>query len=65
MFADDLKDASDAYQRRELKTAYKLWLPLAGKGGARAQTALGLMYDMGQGVPQDYKEASKKKSSDG
>ena len=59
VFADDYRDGFDAYERKDYETAYKLWLPLAGKGHARAQTALGLMYDIGQGVPQDYKEASK------
>ena len=59
VFADDYRDGFDAYERKDYETAYKLWLPLAGKGDARAQTALGLMYDVGQGVPQDYKEASK------
>ena len=59
VFADDYRDGFNAYERKDYETAYKLWLPLAGKGDARAQTALGLMYDMGQGVPQDYKEASK------
>ena len=59
VFADDYRDGFDAYERKDYETAYKLWLPLAGKGHAKAQTALGLMYDIGQGVPQDYKEASK------
>jgi len=59
VFADDYRAGFDAYERKDYETAYKLWLPLAGKGDARAQTALGLMYDIGQGVPQDYKEASK------
>lgn len=31
--------------------------PLAAKGDAHAQYELGLMYDRGIGVPQDYKEA--------
>jgi|ETNmetMinimDraft_23_1059889.scaffolds.fasta_scaffold58499_1 hypothetical protein len=59
VFADDYQAGFDAYERKDYETAYKLWLPLAGRGDARAQTALGLMYDIGQGVPQDYKEASK------
>ncbi len=57
VLADDYQDGFDAYKREDYETAYRLWLPLAGKGHARAQTALGLMYDVGQGVPQDYKEA--------
>jgi TPR repeat protein len=31
----------------------------AEKGEAKAQFNLGLMYDNGQGVPQDYNEAAK------
>lgn len=32
--------------------------PLAADGDARAQFELGFMYDRGNGVPQDYKEAA-------
>ncbi len=32
---------------------------LADQGDADAQHALGVMYDKGQGVPQDYQEAAK------
>jgi hypothetical protein len=36
------------------------WYQLAAKqGNAYAQLNLGMMYDNGQGVPQDYKEAVK------
>jgi len=45
--------------RKDYKTAYKLFLPLAEQGNAKAQVLLGLMYVNGQGVPQDYKEAIK------
>ena len=55
----DLRDGWDAYERKDYKTAYKLWLPLAEQGDALAQALLGEMYQKGQGVPQDYKEASK------
>jgi uncharacterized protein len=37
----------------------KLWRPLAEQGDASAQNNLGVMYDQGQGVPQDYAEAVK------
>ena len=37
VFADDLQDAFDAAKRGDYKTAYKLWLPLAEQGNAKAQ----------------------------
>ena len=59
VFGDDYQDGVDAYKRKDYKTAYKLWLPLAEQGNASAQFDLGVMYDIGQGVPQDNKEAVK------
>jgi TPR repeat protein len=50
-------DGFAAYNRGDLATALRLWRPLAEQGDARAQNALGRMYDEGQGVPQDYVEA--------
>ena len=43
--------------RKDYKTAYKLFLPLAEQGYEGAQYNLGFMYVKGLGVPQDYKEA--------
>ena len=57
VFGGDFQDGLDAYDRKDYKTAYKLWLPLAEQGNATAQNNLGLMYRKGLGVPQDYKEA--------
>jgi hypothetical protein len=37
VFGDDLQDAFDAAKRGDYKTAYKLWLPLAEQGNAKAQ----------------------------
>ena len=54
VFGDDYQDGVDAYKRKDYKTAYKLWLPLAEQGNAKAQYNLGVMYYNGQGVPQDY-----------
>ena len=59
VFADDYQDGNDAYNRKDYKTAYKLWLPLAEQGDAKAQEHLGTMYAKGTGVPQDDKEAVK------
>ena len=57
VFGDDLQDGRDAYHRKDYKTAYKLVAPLAEQGVADAQNVLGVMYNLGRGVPQDYKEA--------
>jgi S1-C subfamily serine protease len=59
VFADDVQDGVDALKRKDYKTAYKLWLPLAEQGNAEAQHRLGNLYDDGKGVPKNYKEAIK------
>ena len=59
VFADNLQDGLDAYNREDYKTAFEKWEPLAKQGDAQAQSNLGLMYDNGLGVTQDYKEAVK------
>ena len=46
-----------AFNRGDYSTAYRLFRPLADQGYASAQFNLGLMYDNGQGVPQDYAAA--------
>ncbi len=48
-----------AYQRGDVETAFWEWKPLAEQGHAEAQFNIGLMYDKGQGMPQDYAEAAK------
>ena len=57
VFADDYQDGLDAYQKQDYKTAHKFWLSLAEQGHADAQSNLGVMYYIGQGVPQDYVSA--------
>ncbi len=47
----------DAYLRGNYATALSEWRPLAEQGNADAQYNLGLMYDKGYGVPQDYGQA--------
>ncbi len=54
-----LEDGVKAYKREDYKTALKLLLPLGEKGDVHAQWYLGLMFDMGKGVPQDFVEAHK------
>ena len=59
VFADDLQDGFDAYDRADYKAAHKFLLPLVEQGDVKAQFHLGKMYQDGQGGPQDYKEAIK------
>ena len=55
----DFYKGVDAYNSGDFATALREWRPLAEQGDARAQFNLGLMYDNGEGVPQDYKSALK------
>ena len=48
-----------AQDKKPLSQEVKLLIVMAEKGDAYAQCRLGLSYHLGQGVPQDYKEASK------
>ena len=48
-----------AYFRGDYATAFREMKPLAEQGHASAQYNLGIMYEKGQGVPQDYAEAVK------
>ena len=61
VYGDDYQDAMDALDREDYKTAYKLLLPFAEQGYpyADAQLFLGILYNNGKGVLQDYKEAEK------
>ena len=53
----DFQAGLDAYNQGDYATALKEWRPLAEQGDATAQFNLGVMYNFGQGVPQDYQEA--------
>jgi TPR repeat protein len=46
-----------ALQRGDYTMAMRLIRPLAEQGNAGAQTDLGVIYDTGLGVPQDYAQA--------
>ena len=52
-------DAVAAYERGDYATAFRLMKPFAEKGDPKAQHNLGVMYDYGRGVPQNYTEAMK------
>lgn len=59
VYAQDFAKGFEATQKGDFATALSEWRPLAQQGDADAQYNLGLMYDNGQGVTQDYKEALK------
>ncbi len=55
----DFEAGMEAYDRGDYATALKEWRPLAEQGDANAQFNLGSMYEYGEGVPQDDKEAAR------
>jgi TPR repeat protein len=55
----DLDDGVAAYERGDYATALQEWRLLAEQGDAKAQHNLGVMYENGSGVPQNYVEAVK------
>ena len=55
----DFQKGMEAYNNGDFATALKEWKPLAEGGDTDAQYNLGIMYDEGQGVPQDYQESAK------
>ncbi len=52
-------EAKAAYERGEFSTALREVRSLAERGNAPAQYEMGVMYDTGLGVPQDYAQALK------
>jgi uncharacterized protein len=55
----DVSNGTQAYDRGDYVTAMNELHPLAEQGLASAQFYLGVMYENGQGVPQDYPEAAR------
>ena len=55
--AGDLLTGVEAHDRGDFSAALREWRPLAEQGHAGAQNNLGLMYNNGQGVPEDYVQA--------
>ena len=58
-YAQDFDKGLAAYKKKDYTLALREWRPLADQGDADAQSNLGLMYDTGQGVPQNAAEAVK------
>ena len=59
VIAQDFQKGFAAYNAGDFATALQEWTPLAEAGDEVAQFNLGLMYNNGEGVPQDYAEAVK------
>ena len=56
--AQSLRDGVAAYNRQDFVRASNIFIPLAERGVAPAQTWLGFMFQTGRGVPQNYTEAA-------
>ena len=56
---DDMREARFALERKDYKTAVRLYRLRADEGVAEAQTMLGEMYNIGYGVARDHKEAAR------
>ena len=56
---DPLEDGVAAYQRGDFASALRLFQRLAERGDASAQCNLGVMYEQGHGVVQNYREAMR------
>jgi S1-C subfamily serine protease len=56
---DYYRTGLDAYRKGNYATTLRLWTPLAEKGDVQAQSDLGVMYYLGQGVARNFKIAVK------
>jgi TPR repeat protein len=52
--AGPFEEGLAAYRRDDYATALKFWRPLAEQGDALAQNNLGVIYEFGLSVPQDW-----------
>ena len=57
--AGQFEDGLSAVNQGNYAAALRLWKPLADQGNAAAQFNLGVMYNSGDGVPEDDVEAVK------
>jgi TPR repeat protein len=58
-WSGDFEKGLNAYEKEDYSTALQEWVPLAQQGNANAQYRLALMYEIGDGVDQNYKTAVK------
>ena len=57
-YAQSLQQGVAAFNRRDYRQASQVFIPLAERGDAAAQTYLGYMFETGRGVPRNYTEAA-------
>lgn len=55
----DLREGMAAYERGDYQAALREWRPLADQGNDHAQVVLAMMYEYGNGDPQDYAQTAK------
>ena len=58
-YAQSVREGEAAYHRQDFVRAAHIFIPLAERGVAPAQTWLGYMFQTGRGVPQNYTEAAR------
>lgn len=56
--AQSFRHGISAFQRQDYVTASRMFIPLAERGNAAAQSYLGFLFETGRGVPQNYTEAA-------
>lgn len=56
--AQSLGQGVAAFKRQDYVTASRVFIPLAERGNAAAQSYLGFLFETGRGVPQNYTEAA-------
>ena len=56
--AQSFRQGVAAFQRQDYVTASRIFIPLAERGNAPAQTYLGFLFETGRGVPMNYSEAA-------
>lgn len=59
VFAGPYEDGTAAYSRNDYATAMRLLRPLADQGNGGAQTYVGMMNELGQGVPKNAAAAAE------
>lgn len=59
VLANSYQKGMEAYKRGDHQIALEEWWPLANSGNAAAEFNLGLMYETGKGVAQDYNVAAE------
>ncbi len=58
LHAQSLGQGVAAFKRQDYVAASRVFIPLAERGNAAAQSHLGFMFETGRGVPQNYTEAA-------